>query len=147
MLLSYIFYPLSFIAINIIIAKYHSYLRQKDLQNHTSGSIKHGWWAALYIGLVICAFFLDKKDYFLTASLITLRKPSFDISFNYFAKLPLFLASTTTTSIVDKINNFLFHNNAKLYQAFYAFITLLILFHYQVGQFLTNVFQLIRSIL
>lgn len=119
-----------FMVINIGMARYESFLRKRDIQNGTTGAIKHWFWACVYIGLCVSAFFISDKNYFLLAALITVRKPVFDISFNLFNGLPAFMVSTTTSSIIDKINNSLFHGNAKLYQSIYAGITIVLIFFF-----------------
>lgn len=119
-----------FIFINICMAEYESFLRKRDIKNGTTGSIKHWFWALIYAALCVGAFFMADKNYILLLALITIRKPVFDISFNLFNDLPAFMVSTTTTSISDKINNWLFHGNAKLYQSIYVGITILLVFFF-----------------
>ena len=119
-----------FIIINIIMARYESYLRRKDIMNHTTGSIKHWIWALIYILLCGIAFFISKENWILVIALIIVRKPVFDISFNLFNGLPAFYKSTTTTSIIDKINNFLFRGNVEFYQFFYIGLTIILVFFF-----------------
>lgn len=119
-----------FIIFNISMAEYESELRKEDIKNGTTGSIKHWLWAFIYLATCVGAFFFDHKNYVLFAALLTIRKPVFDIAFNLFNGLPAFMVSTTTTSIVDKINNWLFHGNAKLYQSIYVGITIILCFFF-----------------
>lgn len=119
-----------FIIINVVMARYESYLRRKDIQNGTTGAIKHWLWALIYGLLCVIAFFVSDKNYVLILSLLTARKPVFDICFNLFNGLPAFYESTTTSSIVDKINNFLFRGNVEFYQFFYIGATILLVLFY-----------------
>jgi hypothetical protein len=102
---------------NIVTARINSNMEKKDLANHTSGSIKHGWWGLVYIILTGIGSWLMSWNLFLIGCSFLLRKISFDISYNLFQQRDSFFVSKDPKSIVDKVYNFLFQYNAKLYQS------------------------------
>lgn len=112
------FYIIGFILIvyNIVTAKINSDMEKKDLLNHTTGSIKHGWWGLAYVILVIIAWYITGRNYFIVLSALFQRKLVFDISYNLFQLREWYFVNKDPKSIVDRVYNFLFQYNAKLYQ-------------------------------
>lgn len=119
-----------FIFINIAMARYEAYLRRWDILHGTTGSIKHWIWALVYTLFGVIAFFIVDKNWYLFTSLFVVRIPVFNISFNLFNGLPAFYKSSTTSSLVDKINNFLFRGNVEFYQIFYIGVTVILCFFF-----------------
>lgn len=108
----------SLILYNIITAKINSDMEKNDLKNGTSGSIKHGWWGLAYLILVSIAWYFTGMNWFILAASLFQRKLVFDISYNLFQPRSWYFTDKDSTAIVDKIYNWLFQYNAKLYQVF-----------------------------
>ena len=103
---------------NIITAKINSDMEKNDLKNGTTGSIKHGWWGLAYLILVAAAWYFTGMNWFVLGAALFQRKLVFDISYNLFQPRAWYFTDKNSTAIVDKIYNWLFQYNAKLYQAF-----------------------------
>ena len=95
-----------FIAVNIGMAKWEAVLKSNALY-----VIKHGWWITIYFGLIVPAFFFDHDNYWLIILLILVRGVVFDPAFNIFRGFGITYQSLTTTSIVDKIEKFIFRGD------------------------------------
>jgi hypothetical protein len=102
--------------LNIFLARIDAYKIKSGVH------IKHGINAAVYILLCGIALYFTRDIYFF-AALMFLRKVVFDTSLNLFRGLHYSYASSTTTSIIDrltyKINKFLG------YWIFYGIIALI----------------------
>ena len=101
-----------FIGANLSMAGWHSFLIKEGR------SIKHGYWAAVYLlfaGLV--SYFNNSLLLFICALLI--RKVVFDLLLNLFLKRQLFYVSTETTSIIDKLHYKLFGKKSEIYMSIY----------------------------
>lgn len=78
---------LTFACINVIVGAYHGSLtkrmeREAAEYGVPKTKIKHGWWAAAYFGVVALLLCLSGWDWWLAAAGVTVRKPTFDISYN-----------------------------------------------------------------
>jgi hypothetical protein len=114
----YVIYIIEVILVvyNIVTARINSNMVNDDKKNHTEGSIKHGWWGLAYIVLTVISSFIMKWNIYLIIGSFFQRKLVFDISYNYFQDRSIFFVSKNPKSIVDRIYNFIFQYNAKLYQ-------------------------------
>lgn len=89
-----------FIIINIFLAKI-------DANKISKGkNINHLLNGLIYLTL-ITAVYLITKDIFLSVGLLVLRVPIFNTFLNYFRELPLDYISKSTTSIIDKLTNWI----------------------------------------
>lgn len=100
------------IAVNILMAKYHSHLIINGKR------IQHGLWAFVYLSLVV----LISRNWIFILNSFFLRKFFFDVSLNFFRGLPFFYVSTKTTSIMDKLHYKIFGKNSEFYQLIYLTI-------------------------
>jgi hypothetical protein len=132
------FIEILFVFINLLIAFIHARQWKNSQTGKPFWEIKHGWWAFLYLGLVMIPVIALKSHYgyynwLLGVILIILRKPVFDCSYNYYRGYGLFYVSkhatkneASSTSIIDDIHWKLFKNKAEIYQPIYLFIALLL---------------------
>lgn len=89
-----------FVIINVMLAAIDAGLIKKNIK------IKHGINGFIYLSLVIVVYLLN-KDILTSIGLLIVRIPIFNISLNYFRKLPLNYLSDSTKSIVDRITNWI----------------------------------------
>ena len=111
---------------NIATAEINSNMEKKDLANHKTGSIKHGWWALAFLLIVAGFMFLDyertygywyqRVPWYLFFALLFERKLVLDISYNLFQERNIFYVSPNPASIDDRIYYWIFNKNVKLYQ-------------------------------
>ena len=115
----YIYYIIEFILVvyNIVTAKINSNMEHVDLVNNKTGSIKHGWWGLAYLIACTIAWYFTGMNYVLLIAALFQRKLVFDISYNLFQPRDWYFVNKSPSSIVDKVYNYLFQFNAKLYQA------------------------------
>ena len=128
MISHYLFYfiELFLVVYNIITAKINSNMEKNDLLHNISGSIKHGWWGAAYIGLVLIAFYFTHYDWFLLVAALFQRKLVFDISYNLFQPRYWYFVDKESTAITDQVYNYIFQYNAKIYQPFNLIVFLVL---------------------
>ncbi len=107
------------IAVNVWMAWYHSRLIQKGIR------IKHGFWAA---GWLIFSTLLSivLQSWVLMVASLFIRKVVFDLSLNLFREKPLFYVSSSTTSIIDRVHNWLFGNRGEIYYPIY-FVSIILI--------------------
>ena len=105
------------LVVNVTMAWHHSQLIGDGKK------IYHGVWGSAYILFAGLVAFIGKSWVLLALSL-PLRKVVFDLSLNYFRELPLFYVSTKTTSLLDKIHNYIFGKNSEAYMAFYLLLVI-----------------------
>lgn len=112
---------LIFLAFNIWMAYHHSQLIKANKP------IKHGWWGALYLGAITPFAILFGWLYF--PLLILQRGVVFSPALNLFRGLPINYISSTTTSIIDRLEYSLFKTNWYKREVYYlaGWLTLTIL--------------------
>jgi hypothetical protein len=89
-----------FVLINIGLANIDAYKIKQDKQ------IKHGLNALIYLALLVPMFYAT-QNWYLILSLLLVRIPVFNTSLNYFRDKELDYISYNTTSITDKITNWI----------------------------------------
>jgi hypothetical protein len=89
-----------FILINIGLASIDAYKIEHNKR------IKHAFNAFIYL-ILIAPIFNVTRDWKLTLGLLLIRIPVFNTSLNYFRGKELDYISTSTTSIIDKITNWI----------------------------------------
>jgi hypothetical protein len=83
-----------------LIAEWHATLIKENRK------IQHGWWALLYFGLTILFCFIVSSYLFFILGIL-IRALFFDLFLNYFRGFALTYKSSTSTSIWDKITNWI----------------------------------------
>lgn len=97
--------------------------------------IKHFFNGLIHFSVAVGVYFLD--GWKSAVALLFLTKVFFDVSYAYFhtPRLPLGYVTITPKSIVDKIEQWIFHKDGIAPKIFYlAFATILILWSSQTGQ-------------
>jgi hypothetical protein len=89
-----------FVLINIGLASIDAYKIEQGKQ------IRHGLNALVYL-IMIAPIFNTTHNWHLVLSLLLIRIPVFNTSLNYFRGKELDYISTSTTSIIDKITNWI----------------------------------------
>lgn len=110
----YLFEILLLIA-NIAMADYHAHLIKQQRP------IKHGWWGLLYVAVTIAFAFICQSWVLLIVAAL-LRKVVFDIALNLFRSLPVFYVSSSTTSIIDRVHNYIFGKHSEIYLSIYFLV-------------------------
>lgn len=107
------------ISINVTMAYHHSNLIEDGKK------IYHGWWGFLYFIFLLLTAWIG-KSYILFLLGFPIRKVFFDLSLNLFRGLPLFYVSTKTTSLIDRLHNYIFGKKSEYYMFFYAVIVIVL---------------------
>jgi hypothetical protein len=102
---------LIFVAFNIWMAWYHSRL----IKDHRP--IRHGYWAALYLFAVLVWSVIFGWLY--APLLILQRGVVFSPALNLFRRLPINYISSSTTSVIDRIEMWLFKTNWYKREVYY----------------------------
>jgi hypothetical protein len=89
-----------FVLINIGLANIDAYKIKQNKQ------IRHGISALLYLAIIAPIFYIT-DSWCLTLGLLLIRIPVFNTSLNYFRNKELTYISYSTTSIIDKITNWI----------------------------------------
>jgi hypothetical protein len=102
---------LIFLAGNLWMAYYHSQLIKANKP------IKHGYWAALYLFAVLVWSVIFGWLY--APLLILQRGVVFSPALNLFRRLPINYISSSTTSVIDRIEMWLFKTNWYKREVYY----------------------------
>ena len=111
------------ILINIAMAYIHANMIKDGKK------ILHGLWGGGYI--IVATLFALVNHWILLPEALLIRKVFFDLSLNKFRGFDWFYVSESTTSIIDRLHNFLFGNRPYIYYSVYfvLLITINILWH------------------
>lgn len=105
---------LSFLAINIAMAWWHSVLIGENRR------IQHGWWTAGYLAAAAIPCLLFSPIYL--PMVIMVRSVFFSPVLSIFRGLPVTYISQRTTSVMDKLEYRIFHGNWYARQIVYVVI-------------------------
>jgi hypothetical protein len=125
------------IPLSIGMAAWHAHLEK------IKRPIKHGWWALVYCIPVAAVMYFQGLLHFAwnwkimwpevayALACFAGRLDVFNISLNEFRKLPIFYASTQTTSIVDRIEYWLVGKRVWIIEAFVFLLFMFLQFQFK----------------